>query len=163
MHPEDLSLRYPEVERPWRGDGSEEAREKCLKPIREKAERILAIVEGIAEMKGLSYEEVFAFQSRVMGTCKEGSDIDAYIRLSESHRSMVMEYGVLYKDTGIKVICDEWATKFFKDSYEAFKEELATLKVDLFWGVEETPPAKAEYRGQRYYISLQELAEANQR
>ena len=159
MHPKhpDLRDRYPKVERPHRADGSPEAVERCLEPVSENLREIGTVVYFILGFKGLLPKEVYLFQSRAMGTCKPGSDIDIYVQL-ENAGKLVSDHGVLYKDTGAKVICGEWAAKYLSDLPPRILKKLKDLNLDIFFGVDPEPPAKAEYKDRRYFIPLEELA-----
>ena len=153
----DLRDRYPEIERPLRFDGSPKSVKICMEPVIKYAERILNIVDDIAYWKNLEYEDVVVFQSRAMGTCKPTSDIDIYVQLNEKHCELVYDNGVLYKDTGVKLLVGEWAKKFFEDIPPHLKQDLAEMHTDIFWGIDREPPAKYEYRGRKYYHSLKNL------
>lgn len=157
MHTEDLRDRYPEVERPFRSNGSPESVAKCLEPVLENIDEIVGLINRVCSLKNIQAGDVFLFQSRAMGTCKPSSDIDIYVRLDERHRSFVEEHGVSYKNTGVKLIVGEWAAKYLSDLPSEVLKLLAELRVDLFFGVDDKPPAKDEYRGRRYYINFKEL------
>jgi len=149
---------YPDVERHSRRDGSPEAVQACLQPVKDALPAIRRLIEEVCTRKQLFAVHTYLFQSRAMGTCKPGSDIDVYLALEPHiHGETVDRHGVLYKDTGVKVICGEWAVAFFTDLPEPIKRRLAELRLDLFLGVEATPPAKAEYRGKPYYLDLEAL------
>ena len=160
MGSQDLRDRYPEIERSLRFDGSPESVKICLEPVIKHADRILNTVDDIAYWKNLEYEEVFVFQSRALGTCKPTSDIDIYVQLNEKHSKLVNDNGTLYKDTGVKLLVGEWATKFFEDIPIHLKQNLDEIHTDIFWGIESKPPAKYEYRGRNYYHSLKTLRKA---
>lgn len=157
MDTQDLRDRYPEIERPLRLDGSSEAVKRCLEPVIKNLDRIQELIEDIAYFKELEIVDSFVFQSRAMGTCKPTSDIDIYVQLSEKHLEMVNTNGILYKNTGVVLLAGEWATKFFNELPRHLNEELVDLNIDIFWGVEDRPPAKDEYKGRKYYINLNEL------
>lgn len=160
---DDLRERYPEIERPHRLDGSPEARKQCLRIVVENFDEIVKLIEEVMRMRSLEYMKAFLFQSRAMGTCKLHSDIDIYIQLSERHRELVEDHGVLWEDAGVKVISGAWASKFLSDLPQEIFDRLNALRIDLFFGVESKPPAKREYRDLPYYLSLRELEEATQR
>lgn len=154
----DLRDRYPEIERPLRGDGGPEAVSKCLEPIIKNLERINLVIMNICAFKELDLKDIFAFQSRVMGTCKPTSDIDIYIQLKgEPMEFLIESHGVKYTDTHTKVICGAWGERFFADLPPKLKQELADLHIDMFYGVESLPPAKPPYIGRNYYIALRLL------
>lgn len=129
----------------------------CLEPVVNHLDEILLLIDAVCKAKGLQYEEAFLFQSRAVGDCKPTSDIDVYLRLPKSYSPLVDAHGVLYKNTGVKMICGEWAVKFFEDLDRAIFNRLGELMLDLFFGVEEIPPAKDEYKGKNYFINLKEL------
>ena len=157
MDSTDLIDRYPEIERKIRANGSIESIERCLKPIRDNVEYIIETINEICSLKELEIENAFAFQSRAMGTCKPTSDIDIYVQLHWQHTYLVETNGVLYKNTGIKIICGEWADKFLSDIPEKIMDGLHKKRIDLFFGVEKHPPAKDEYKNSNYYVNLEKL------
>ena len=153
----DLRDRYPEIERPLRYDGRSESVKITMAPVMEKLHRILNVIEDIAHWKELEYEKSFVFQSRAMGTSKPTSDIDIYVKLNDKHTELVMQNGVSYKNTGVTLLAGEWATKFFGEIPQHLNEELLDLHIDIFWGVNDLPPAKDEYKGRNYYFQLEKL------
>ena len=157
MSDPDLRDRYPEIERPIRYDGRSESVKICMDSIMRNLDRILNVIEDIAHWKNLEYDKSFVFQSRAMGTCKPTSDIDLYVKLNEKHRELVMQNGVSYKNTGVTLLAGEWATKFFGEVPKHLSEEMKDLHIDIFWGVDDLPPAKDEYKGRNYYFVLEEL------
>ena len=148
---------YPEIEKQYRGDGSPEAVERCMKPIKDNVKEIIRTVEDVLKHKGLECVNIFSFQSRVLGTCKPGSDLDTYVQLHEKHREFVEENGVWYKGSGMQIICGEWAVKYFADTPEEVKDRLKKYHIDIFYGISPIPPAKDEYKGKNYYVNLKEL------
>jgi len=157
MSEPDLRDRYPEIERSIRYDGRSESVKICMAPILKNLDRILNVIEDIAHWKNLEYDKSFVFQSRAMGTAKPTSDIDLYVKLNEKHRELIMQNGISYKNTGVTLLAGEWATKFFGEIPKHLNEELKELNIDIFWGVNELPPAKDEYKGRNYYFNLEEL------
>ena len=153
----DLRDRYPEIERKIRLNGSPESVRISMTPVLKNLERIINVINDIAYWKDLEYEKSFVFQSRAMGTAKPTSDIDIYVKLSNKHEKLVINNGVQYKNTGIIVIAGEWATKFFQDLPKHLNEELKELKIDIFWGTNEIPPASDLYKGRNYYLELEEI------
>ena len=149
--------KYPEIERPLRGDGSPEARRRCLKPVIELLPKFLPLIEEIQRIKNIKFIKIFVFQSRAAGTCKPDADFDFYVQVAPEYKQMVLDDGVLYKDTGVKLICGEWATNFFSTPDPSIIERMRHLKLDVFMGIEPVPPAKKEYRGEKYYVNLDEL------
>lgn len=149
--------RYPEIERPLRGDGSPEARRKCLEPVLKNLPKITALIQEMAKLKNLKIVNIMLFQSRATGTCKPTSDADFYIQLSEDYTQLVLDHGVLYKDTGNIVICGEWKDRFLSEPDPTIIERMGALRFDVYLGVDEEPPAKVEYKGTKYYITLEEL------
>ena len=149
--------KYPEIERSIRGDGSPKAIGRCMEPVIARLPEFKAILEEIALVKQLKFKEVFLFQSRAAGTCKPTADFDFYVQLEEKHREMVEGNGVDYKDTGVKLICGEWATKFFSEPDSGLLERMRVMKMDVFLGIDPLPPAKREYRGEKYYVRINEL------
>ena len=145
------------MERKIRLEGSIESIERCLKPIKDNVEYINKTIKEICNLKELEIENIYAFQSRAMGTCKPTSDIDIYVQLHWQHTYIVETNGVLYKNTGIKIICGEWADKFLLDIPEKLMKRIHEKRIDLFFGVKEKPPSKDEYKDVNYYVNLEEF------
>lgn len=153
----DLRDRYPEVERPFRLDGKPASIEKCLEPVIKNIDRIIELVKEVTHWKELKHENTFVFQSRAMGTCKSTSDIDIYIQLDEKHHKLILECGAEYADTGVKLIVGETKNRFLRDLPQKILDDLKRLNVDLYFGVEQIPPAKGWYGETKYYINLKDL------
>ena len=154
----DLRDRYPEIERQYRLDGRKKSVKICMEPVMRNLDRIINLIEDITYWKKLDVINSYIFQSRAMGTCKLTSDIDIYIQLDKKHESFVYDNGIEYKNTGIKVLAGEFATKFFDDTLpKHLVTEMKDIHIDLFWGINEIPPAKDEYKGRNYYFKLKEL------
>lgn len=171
-----------------RGNGSQESRIKCLKPILENLDEVEGLINKILEIKNLSAENTFIFQSRAMGTCKPTSDVDTYVALSPQHIDLIEEKGIiLYESkeptsfTGSwhpieqesrdqwstshrwphKILHDMDAPKFYDETPSIPKEILKRLddfKIHINYGTHPLPPKKIEYNS-KYHISFKELKE----
>lgn len=167
-----------------RGDGSQIAKIKCLEPILENLDEVEGLINKILEIKKLSSENIFIFQSRAMGTCKPTSDFDTYISLSSIHKELIEEKGVILYEgkhpdsfTGAwhsislqqtdpwaldhvwphKILHDMDAPKFYQDSPiipTDIIERLDALKIHINYGIYPLPPRKIEYTKNNYYISF---------
>ena len=148
--------RWPLIERPHRGNGSLEAIERCLTPIRINKKVIREILNSLFSSVDVEVLGYYPFQSRVCGTCKPESDIDIYVHLDHKYVDLIQRFVVPYKDTGHSIICDVAVYELFKDQQEKMAV-LKRLNVDLFIGLKLPPPAKREYVGLNYWINLENI------
>ena len=170
-----------------RGNGSQESKLKCLKPLLENLDEVEGLINKILEIKKLSAENIFIFQSRAMGTCKPTSDFDTYVALSPKHADLIEEKGVILyegkhpnsftgawhsislKPTDPWALDHEWPHKILHDMdapkfYQTppsiptdIIERLDKLNIHINYGVYHIPPRKIEYTTNDYYISYNEL------
>ena len=122
-----------------------------LEPVIRNYDEIVRIIRLILESKGLSYKELYVYQSRVAETCTSNSDIDIYVQLIEEHRELIEKEG--RELFGVKVL----PPSFFSPLSEDIINRAQGLNLDMRVGISDTPPMKECYKGRKYYIKLSEL------